>query len=343
MTRIPGNDDAERLRWLGLHRLWPVADLLEQRGLLSPQLALVCARLAEPQQQAMRRQGSEEARVLQALADASLNVLVLKGALVARRVYPRPEARFRTDLDILVEPAQREDTEQRLQALGYRRPWAVQSATQMYQSQWVRADGEHSFSIDLHWDLRNHPALQQRLPLSELFRCAQPLPGLAVKGMGLPHALLNASMHFFNDYAEDRPWQGLLDKDLLWRAMSPEEQGQCRAMACEYGLAGLLAESLERSRAFLDTPVSDAVLADLHEVGKNQWSTGLIRANEQRRTAYWFALRSEPGFGRKVRRVRQGLFPPPSYLRRQYPAGSRFGLVGLYIRRLFSSLTGHAG
>lgn len=333
---IPGKDDAERLAWLGRHRLWPAADLLREREMISPALAAMARQLAQPQERAMQRQVAEERQVMSALAGAGITALVLKGALLAQTVYPRPTSRYRTDLDLLSDSEQIDGAEMALKELGYQRPMEVQSATPMRQSRWCRRDGEHSFSVDLHWDLRNHPALQGRLTFTDLLPDAEPLPGLAkgAFGMGRAHALLNASMHYFNDYADARPCQWLLDKDLLWRAMSAEERAACTQIACERGLAGLLAESLVRTREFFATPVSDAEIEALRKAGSPQWATGLVKANEARWSAYWFALRSEPGMRRKLVRIKSGLFPPAVYMHQIYPQGSRFGLLGLYLRRL---------
>ena len=333
---IPGRDDAERLSWLGRHRLWPVADLLLEWQLVSPRLAAMARQLGRPHERAMVLQTNEERRVLSALADHGLKVLVLKGALLAQTVYPRPESRYRTDMDLLAESTAVSKVQDVLTALGYRKPWAIQSPKEMRQSLWEKRQGKRSFLIDLHWDLRNHPALQERFSFRELLDLAAPLPGLGEQalGMGRVHALLNASMHYFNDYADQRPSQALLDKDLLWRAMSEAEREQCMNLACERGLAGLLGESLARSRNLFTTPVSDEQIAQLEASGRGQWPTEMIRANEKRSTAYWYALRSEPGFRRKLVRLGSGLFPSAQYMRQMYPDGSRFGLVGLYWRRL---------
>lgn len=338
---MPGKNDAERLSWLGRHRLWPAADVLLERHLVSPRLAALARQLGQPHERAMVRQTKEEMRVLAALADKGPDVLVLKGALLAQTVYPRPESRFRTDMDLLTEPQVVPAVQDTLTALGYRKPWAIQSPKEMRQRLWERRQGNQSYLIDLHWDLRNHPALQERFSFREILDHAEPLPGLGkhVLGMGRVHALLNASMHYFNDYADQRPSQGLLDKDLLWRSMSEAEREQCMALACERGLAGLLAESLARSRNLFATPVSDEQIERLELAGRGQWSTEMIRAHEKRRTAYWFALRSEPGLRRKLVRLGSGLLPSAGYMRQMYPDGSRFGLVGLYWRRILEKFS----
>lgn len=336
---IPATDDASRVTWLGRHRLWPVAAFLAQRGDLPPSLAALAERLAERQQEDMRVQEAEDRRVISSLTSSGVPVLALKGALLAQTVYPTPESRFRTDIDLLGDAKSIPIIEEVLRDLGYKRPGTAQSAMPLRQSQWIRARRERVFSVDLHWDLRNHPALQGRFTFSELIDSSRPLPALGehALGMGPAHALLNASMHFFNDYADERPQQWLLDKDLLWRAMSADEQVQALELACARGLAGLLAESLMRVREIFGTPVSESEIERLRKAGSVQWRTGLVEANRKRRSAYWFALRSEPGLRRKALRIKAGLFPPASYIRRLYPMGSRFGLFGLYLRRIATS------
>ena len=336
---IPGNNDAQRVAWLGQQRLWPVADLLLERGCISPGLAELSRQLAAPQFAAMRAQVEEDRRVVSAIAESGAPVLVLKGCLLGQTVYSDPADRFRTDLDLLTDPARVDAVEAVLARLGYRRPDTVQAAMPMRQAMWERQAGKISFSVDLHWDLRNHPALQERFSFDELLQAAQPLPALGdgALGMGRAHALLNASMHYFNDYADARPCQWLLDKDLLWRAMSSTERTECVNYARKRGLSGLLAESLVRCREQFETPVSNETIDALRTAGHSQWSTGLVSANQKRSSAYWFALQSEPGLRRKLVRLKSGLFPPASYMRRLYPEGSRLGLLGLYCRRIAES------
>lgn len=338
---IPGKNDAEKHAWLGRNRLWPVADILLERGSIPPGLAAIAQKSAQAYEGSMMRQLEEERRVVSTLVEVGATVLVLKGALLAQTVYPRPGSRLRGDLDLLTEPGQLENVENALVALGYRRPMEIQSPMPMRQRLWTRSEDRETFSVDLHWDLRNHPALQGRLGFHELLRHAEPLPGLGsgALGMGRPHALLNASMHYFNDYADDRPRQWLFDKDLLWRAMTPNERAQTMQMSRECGLSGLLAESMLRARRHFHTPLTDSEIESLRASGAGQWCTGLVRANEARWSAYWFALRSEPDLRRKLLRIRRGLFPPASYMRQLYPDGSRLGILGLYTRRLRASLT----
>lgn len=126
----------------------------------------------------------------------------------------------------------------------------------------------------MHWGLRDHPLLREVLSFEEQYGEAVELSSLAagVWGQDHVHALLNSVMHWYDDlYEHRRPLIWLLDNDLLWRAMNESQREQTIALASERGVAGLLADVLERTRAVFETPVSDSTLAELAEkVGMNQ-------------------------------------------------------------------------
>lgn len=58
-------------------------------------------------------------RIDAALAASGLRGVVLKGALLAERLYPRPAARFTTDIDLLVAPDELERALGALRTVGY--------------------------------------------------------------------------------------------------------------------------------------------------------------------------------------------------------------------------------
>lgn len=96
------------------------------------------------------------ALVLGELADAGVDAMPLKGAVLAETLYPHPATRTFTDLDVLVRPGTLDQTDTVLRHLGWRRTegehsWAFD----------VAHDGETSYeapghaTIDVHWRLLN--------------------------------------------------------------------------------------------------------------------------------------------------------------------------------------------
>lgn len=328
---------AEQLRWLGEHRLLGPAGLLAERGLVPEDVAKLAKAWCTRHFPAPKAQLDEERRVLSAFVAADVPALALKGCLLAHGFYSSPEQRWRADLDVLVAPETVDQARAVLNKLGYRPMWAVAGGTPMDQESWLYGEGPGRAVVDLHWDLRNHPVLRGLFPFEEQWRSAMHLPslGAGVKGQGAVHALISAAMHWFDDlYNQPRPLGWLLDMDLLWRSLSPDQQGALQSLASERRVAGLVAASLDMTRGAFDTSIADEVIDHLTEAGKNQPATALITVNSNPWRAYWFALRCEPGLNAKLRRLRASVFPPAAHMRQRYPDGSRLGLPSLYLKRI---------
>jgi len=329
-------DTAERLKWLTRHRLLGVSQLLVERGLMSADLGLLAERLAHRQAWVPAAQEAEEARVVQALSAAGCPSLVLKGCLLAHTVYPRSNQRWRGDLDVLVDQAALARARAELERLGYRPLWRVSGGTPSHQETWVIDRSSSRRSVDLHWRLRNHPALCDRLGFDEQYARAINVPGLPPGTLGQHplHALLNAVMHWYDQLTPAaRPAVWLLDIDLLWRKFDQAGVAELLDLAAKRELAGLLADLLGQARRVLATPVSADCLADLARSGAGQRPTRLIRAGRSRWSAFAFALRCQPGWRPGLAWLRQTLLPSRAYLVERDPGGARIGWARLQWRR----------
>ncbi len=337
LTLSSGRDAGEQLRWLKRHRLIGSTDLLVERGLIGAEVHALANSLNERRPVVSDATLAEEKRVIAGLANAGVPTLALKGLRLAWTVYRHPAQRPRSDMDLLVAAENVAAARDLLGQLGYRPLHAVAGGTPMEQEAWIGDYPGGRAMVDLHWKLRNHPCLRNRLSFDEQWADAIALPGLdaGARGQSNVHTLLNASMHWFDRlYAERFPLLWLLDKDLLWRAMNAAERQQVCDLATERGLAGLLGESLRLSREQFATPIDDQQLGVLDAAGRGRRPSRLINLHKHRLAALWFAVNCEPSLGCKFRRVRQSLFPPPAHMRQRFPDGSRLGLAGLYWRRI---------
>lgn len=327
---------AQQLRWLTEHRFLGVLDLLVERGLIPAQVQSLAAPLVPRRGWVSKAWLDEERRVLQALA-AAVPSLALKGCLLGYLVYPAPQQRWRADLDVLVAPGDLSAARVVLKSLGYAPPYETAGGTPIDQEAWVYRNGAARFNLDLHWAMRKHPLLRDCLSFDEQLQQSVELPGLGpgVRGHGHVHALLNAALHWFDGiYGEPPALAWLLDQDLLWRHMNQAQRSELFDLARDRGVAGLLAESLRLSRDFLDMPVDGAALDALARAGRGAPATRLIGLRQSPLRAYLYAFWSEPGAGNKLERLRQSIFPPSAHLRQRFPEGSRFGLAGLWWRRI---------
>ena len=329
---------AEALEWLGANRLLSLTDLLRDRGLIGGELAALAKPLGERRALVGEAMLAHERRVVSGFAAAGIEALVLKGCLLAYRAYPDPRQRWRSDLDVLVAPEAMARVREVLAEMQYRPIHSVPGGTPIRQETWFRDDGATRQYVDVHWDLRDHPLLRSRFSFEEQYRASVALPALApgARGQGDVHALLNSAMHWYDDlYEHQQPLAWLLDNDLLWRQMDADERRKAADLAVERGIAGLLADVLARTREAFETPVADATIDELGRAGRAEPATRIIAASSSRYRSFWLSLRSEPGWGARVSRLRRSILPPPGHMRERYPGGSRFGLPGLYLRRIW--------
>jgi hypothetical protein len=99
---------------------------------------------------------TEMERVAQALNDAGIPVIVLKGAALAWTVYPDPALRPMNDLDLLVKTEDLERAKELVLSLGYHEPIPemARGFNRMagYHNQLNKNDN-HSIKVELHWSL----------------------------------------------------------------------------------------------------------------------------------------------------------------------------------------------
>ena len=351
LARLPSPD--ARLKWLAKHRLLGPSEILVARGLIPADLGHLAQAVTEKSPRVSAAQISEERRVVTALGTDRCRALVLKGCLLAHTVYSAPNQRWRADLDILVDSQSVAQSREILDRLGYRPLTSVQGGTPIPQETWSigdpssgkRSNGNRSNNtrqdrrfVDLHWMLRSHPLLRDRLGFNEQWERAIALPQLAseARGQCLVHALLNAAMHWFDRlYAEPRPLGWLLDIDLLWRALDTGEEDCLVDLAQEREISCLVLACLQMCQRLFETPIKPGLLDRLECSAQNELAGGLLKVDQSPLRAYWFALKCEPGWGGRVKRLKASLMPPAQYMYERYPERSKFGLLGLYARRIY--------
>ena len=349
LREMPGKGTAtmaelavKQLRWLKENRLAGVRDLLSQRGLLlSPDVGALLNRMGPRGVLEAPWRLDAERQVGAAFGTSGPPTLVIKGVSLAWSLYPEPNQRLRTDMDLLVSPSGVEAARSVLRDLGYVPSYSVAGGTPTEEEAWRRRFGNEIHVVDLHWRLRGHPCLRDRLGFDEQFRASVGIEHLApgIRGQGLVHALLTASMHWFDSlYAARYPLVWILDIDLLWRAMDSEQREQLQALSVERGLSALVAENLAQAQECFNTPVEADYLEAMREGGRGRRPTRLIALRQSPMRAHWFALRCEPDARARLRRLWRIFFPSARYLRERYPEGSRFGVVGLWGGRVRSRL-----
>ena len=145
--------------------------------------------------------GRQLREVLDALGDAGVPVVLLKGAAVARSVYPDPALRTMSDLDLWIPREQLEVARSALQSLGYtvhskqNRPLALQDVY-LGETQMVSADPTRGL-VELHWNVFPGEWLRcaARIDETPLWERSLPLEEIAARRLAAEDMVLNTCLH----------------------------------------------------------------------------------------------------------------------------------------------------
>ncbi|MES2937364.1 MAG: nucleotidyltransferase family protein [Pseudomonadota bacterium] len=284
---------------------------------------------------------------LQALRQADIRPVLLKGTALAYSLYRSPIQRTRADTDLLIAEQDRERCDQVLQAAGYRRAVAVSGEHVNYQATYTRELPGQTHALDLHWRISNSELLAGLFTYEELRRTAEPLPRLGPDALGIDrisallHACFHRSVHQHHPYhvdgiAHHEPnrlvW--LKDIDLLVRSLTPDEWRQAGRQARDKGLGAVCLDGLGQARVQLHTPLpadTASVFAPAAlEAPRRYLAAGPL---EQQ----WLDFQALGTSQRKLKFLRELFFPPAAYMRASSHSG-RGPLAWLYLRRATKGL-----
>lgn len=279
-----------------------------------------------------------ERRVVAALLSRQVPFLVLKGAALARWLYPQPLMRPRCDLDLLLPDAMNLSAcAAALADAGYAESDLV-SLPPSFEQSFIRRGPILVHGVDVHWRMANHPTFADTFNYEELLARAIPIPGLdGALGLSPVHALLHACIHRVSNLrfgAGDRLiW--LSDIDRIARRLSEVEWQTLVELACSRNLAGPCLAAFQASFKHFATPLpADAVDA----LKTSELIEPFRMEHADSETFYLLCClrnlqgRAWPGF------LWNRLFPDFEYMRCYHGVGHRAQLPLGYLRRCISAL-----
>ncbi len=285
-------------------------------------------------------------RILEALGEAGIPVIVLKGAALAQTLYPDPALRPMGDLDLLVPINKLSQAASLVQATGYNvammelRPGLNQAAGYHLH---LRSSQPANLALELHWTLigseddwrtvpaywfwdnsepwaitqsQQHNGIHQLSPLAHLLYLAAHLT--------LQHGSAQAILLWFFDLHLMISRQ---DDRLDW--------GTLIKQAIELGWGPALLAAVRETQSRLNTPISDPNLQILEETAQtklDQWIKYRAKPNFPRSAKAWHKFASSS----RSNRLRWGwaiLFPSSAHMQWRYNPRSRWLLPFYYFYR----------
>jgi hypothetical protein len=303
------------------------------------QLAFQQARRLAAATEAVQRQ--DLIRLLAAFGEAGERCLPLKGAQLAYTHYREPWLRPRFDTDLLVEVGRQRRADAVLRDLGYLPSVQVSGALIGHQLQYQRRNDFGLMDVvDLHWKVANPHVFADTLTFDELIAAAGPLPKLGEHARSLSnvHALILACVHRVAHHQNSDLLIWLYDIRLLAAAMTQQEQAEFLEQARARRLRSICASGFAAAERQLGGEGLRDVLDGLRSGEGDAADPGaaFLRQDFRRIDILLSDLRAVRGWTRKVRLIREHLFPPPAFIRARY--GSRTPLVLGYVDRILGGI-----
>ena len=278
--------------------------------------------------------------ILDHLSTQCVDVLLLKGAALARTVYGGAGLRPMEDLDLLVHPEAVRPALRILMEQGYRRIGAEvrPDADLAYESQLMLGKaGPIHFTAEVHWSLFDVPYYQRVLPMDWFWQTASTVQigNTPARVLGPEAQILHLCGHIALQHGDEPPkllWlHDVAEVLVYYRGQLDWGELLARAQAC--GLVSPVQRVVGQVADQWGVPVPAETVSRLNalrpsaaEVRAAAWRTAGERPVAQR---FWSDLQSMGGWRQRLHYAWIHLFPSVTYMQGRYHIRHRW-LVPLY-------------
>jgi hypothetical protein len=278
--------------------------------------------------------------VLRGLAEAGIDVILLKGAALAQAVYSNLALRPMGDFDLLVHEEDVEGAVRVLAALGYTqshgefRPGFILA----FRNQLMlhKAGDAETRPIEIHWRLLAPLHLQRSIPADWLWEtaCATRLGAAPARILGPEAQILHLCGHLLQhggcERAGARQLYDLAEVIVVYGERIDWDVVLARAPT--YALVLPLQEALARTHALWPLPAPPEIWERLQRLRPSRSEAeayAVLAGRGLVARRLWSGLASIPGWGLRLRYVWGNLFPTAEYMLGQYHIPHRL-LLPLY-------------
>jgi hypothetical protein len=252
--------------------------------------------------------------VLDALADAGVIPILIKGTPLAYSVYEAPALRPREDTDLLIARAHVDAARRALCSLGYAATACCHDLFSQFEMQKVDRFGVvHAF--DVHWKISTQPVFEDVLTYDELLPRTRPVPLLGPHAITAGHvdALLLACIHPVMHHRNAQRVLWIYDAHLLASALTRHDFRELARRARQKGVAAVCAHQLRLAQRMFQTPVPWDTIEALSLHG-DEPSERYLSSQRRWRHDLLSSVRAVPRFGGRMALLREVLLPSPSYM-----------------------------
>jgi len=312
-----------------------VSDALREQPACAPLRNALAAGAARQAALAVLQE-RELRRVLDALAGAQVEPVLLKGAALAHSAYADPAARPRRDTDLLIREHDAPRVRAALEELGYRPEIETFGRFVTAQFHYTRTDTRGvRHACDVHLKIVNAQVYAASLSYDELREEAVTLRvHPCALGPSAVHALLVACIHRIAHHHDSDDLLWLHDVRLLARALREADWERLLALAHAKALSAVVVHELERAEEALGTCVAGTIRRRLHASAGAESRPPLLTGPQRLVDVLRSDLAALPTWTARVQLVREHLFPSVAYMRQTHPRCPRALLPAVYALRI---------
>jgi len=277
--------------------------------------------------------------VLAALAGINIRPLVLKGAVLSRTHYRRPELRPRSDTDLLIPTTARDATTRALVELGYEHVAETAGPLTTGQFHLHKRDAVGIFhALDVHCRISNVRAFANVLSYVELVRDARPVPSLGPHAWGPSpvHALIIACVHRVAHHGNTDSLVWLLDVSLLARSLELHERDCFAKLAGARGTLAVCRSTLALADAAFGGVDAGWLASFPTETAEP--TAAFLRGPLRQIDILKQDLLASPRVWQRLQIVGEHLFPSSSFMYERYRTQRKLALPLLYAHRIVTGM-----
>ncbi|MEL6529807.1 MAG: nucleotidyltransferase family protein [Pseudomonadota bacterium] len=281
--------------------------------------------------------------LVQALHQAGITAVLLKGTALAYSLYPKPELRRRGDSDLLIENADRAKVRRVFEACGFSLCSDVRPLQESWQSS---ANLGFTHTVDLHWRMSASAAISGLLEANGHQRGQVSLPALDESAFGIgsvenlilicinraQHERLGYLIGPKRVYGSNRLiWA--IDIELIAASFAETDWAELIISAQTSGASDIVASGLKMAKRVLETPVPDGVLEQLDQQAPRAEITTYLDCKSARKRLM-MDLAACPSLRDKLRLLTFKLHPSDDLIRERFPDANGWPMAALRVRRL---------
>ncbi len=281
--------------------------------------------------------------VLENLAAAGIDPILLKGAALAYSVYPTPASRPRIDTDLLIRRDQVDRARRAMAGAGYMSPAYCSGEFLFCQFPLEKTDRFGLVhTLDFHWKISTQPVFAGMLTFDDVTDRTLPVPALGphARTLAAADALLLACVHPVMHHRNAASLLWMHDIHLLASSLPVREFVRFADLAIGRQVSVICARQLESAKESLGTPVPETVVAALRGVPRREPSAAYLRPNRRWIDELLSSFVALPRWRDRARLLREVVLPSPGYMLKTHGLSWSFTgaslLPVLYLRRLSS-------